>query len=306
MPTLGAQIVPAKVLETLRLLQDLNASDMGMLDETLGEWMNRPLGREALASMVLPTNGSLYLALMNFEPAGLLLMERGRMATRIRALAVAQDMRRRGLARTLLENADALAHEAELNWLWMLVPNTNVPATACALGAGYKRYRPQFLRRERPGLISLTLGRAHVEPLEGDEAKQQMAQWMAFAAEQGDAWCHELASADLVPFVAPVLDGNGGKTYLLISEADEVGIAYIAGDARHRTLWLWLDQTIWNTEREMNVLKSVLDTLTDVPPAIDIEFGSHDHLRASAGRIKALGFKPVVRETVVFAKVLRA
>lgn len=304
MPTSGAQIVPAKVLETLRLLQDLNASDLGMLDETLGEWMHRPLGREALASVVLPTNGSLYLALMNFEPAGLLLMERGRMATRIRALAVAEDMRRRGLARMLLESADTFAHEADLHWLWMLVPNANVPATACALGAGYKRYRPQFLRRQRTGLISLTLGRAHVEPLEGDEAKQQVSQWVAFAAQQGDAWCHELASGDLAPFVAPASASalDQGKTYLLVSGADEVGVAHFAGTASHRSLWLWLDQAIWNTEREMNVLKSALDTLTDVPPALDIEFGSHDHLRASAGRYKAFGFKPVVRETVVFVR----
>jgi GNAT superfamily N-acetyltransferase len=320
MATSGAQVVPAKVLETLRLLQDTTAADLGVLDESLGDWMTRPLGREALASVVLPTNGSLYLALMNFESAGLMLLSRGELATRIRALIVAEDMRRRGLARTLLEAADEFVREANLAWLWMEVPNDNVPATACALSCGYRRFRPQFLRRERSTPITLSLGRAHVEVLEGNEANQQLAHWMAVAAEQGDVWCKHLALADLSRVQVPETFRDGyGKTYLLVSGADEVGVAHLShamtpndkssdsdtgpqSKTPYHTLWLWLDKAVWNTERELNVLKSVLDTLVEFPARLDIELGSHDHLRTSIGQYKALGFAPKVRDRVIFVK----
>ena len=325
MATSGAQVVPAKVLETLRLLQDVKADDIGMLDATLGDWMTRPLGREALASVVLPTNGSLYLALMNFEPAGLMLLSRGELATRVRALTVANDMRRRGLARTLLEAANEFTREADLAWLWMHVPNDNVPATACALSCGYRRYRPQFLRRERSTPLSLRLGRAHVEALEGNDARDQLAHWTAVSTEQGDVWSKDLARVDFAPFNLPEsFRENRGKTYLLVSGADEVGVAHlshttaavgvISDDAQpnphtllpHHSLWLWLDRAIWNTERELNVLKSVLDTLAEFPSRLDIEFGSHDHLRTSIGQYKTLGFGPKVRDRVIFTKSARA
>ena len=302
MATLGAQVVPGKTLETLRLLNDLDAGDLGVLDLTFGEWMNRPLGREALASVVLPSNGSLYLALMNFEPAALILMERGRVGSRIRALAVADDFRQLGLARTLLEVADDLAREAQLHWLWMMVPSDNLPATACALTCGYRRYRPQFLRRQKTNLIGLGLGHAHVELLKDEDDKAQLMHWTSATVGQGDAWCAALVAADLVPWLVPALDG--GLTYLLISGADEVGLAHVAGTHQHRRITLWLDQTIWNSERESDVLKSVLDTLTEIPPLIDIEFGSHSHLRASVERYKGLGFKPIVRDTVVMVRSL--
>lgn len=300
MPTLGAQVVPAKTLETLRLLQDLSAEDVGALDETLGEWMSRPLGREALASVVLPTNGSLYLTLMNFEPAGLMLLERGRKASRVRALAIAPDMRRRGLARTALDTATQVAREAQLGWLWMVIDKDNTPAITCALACGYKRFRPQLMRRQRSGLISLVMGNAHVELLGGTEAKSQLTQWIAIAAEQGDAWCAELATNDLVAWNAPELDD--GRTYLLVSGADEVGLAHISGDSQLRRIWLWLEQSLWNTEREDNVLKSIFDTLVDAPSSIEIEFGSHGHLRTSVERYKTLGFAPLVRDHVIFAR----
>jgi GNAT superfamily N-acetyltransferase len=300
MPTLGAQVVPSRILELRRLLLDLNADDLGALDESLGEWMERPLGREALASVVLPAAGSAYLCLLNFEPAGLMVLERGKEAARVRALAVAPDLRRRGLARTMLEVADELAQEAALSWLWMLIPTANVSATACALTYGYKRYRPQFIRRQRVGILSLSQGRAHVEPLKADEAKGQLTQWIALAARQGDAWCHALASADLMAWNMPNLDE--GPVYLLVSGADEVGVAYVAGERSHPRVSLWLDHALWNTPREMNVFKAVMDTLADVPSAIDVEFGSGGHLRASVAAYKALGFKPVLRERVVMVR----
>lgn len=301
MATLGAQVVPSRIIELRRLLAELSSDDVGMLDQALGEWMKRPLGREALASVVLPAAGSVFLCLMNNEPAGLMVIERGKAGGRVRALAVTPDMRRRGLARTMLEAADAFIVEADLDWLWMQVPASNTPATACALSAGYRRYRPQFLRRERLGLMSLALGHAHVEALEADEAERLVSHWISLAVEQGDAWCSDLASQDLMPLSYP---HDEGTSFLLVSGADEVGVAHFGGDDVQRRLWLWLDQSIWNTAQEMNVLKAVLDTLGDVPPALEIEFGSAGHLRASLEAYKSLGFKPALRDTVIMAKRL--
>lgn len=300
MPTLGAQVVPSRILELRRLLQDLTADDLSVLDPWLGDWMNRPLGREAMASVVLPSAGSTYLCLLNFEPAGLIVIERGHIAARIRALAVAPDMRRRGLARTMLEAADELTQDAGLDWLWMSAPSANVPATTCALACGYKRYRPQFMRRQRTGILSLKLDRARVEPLDGDDARIQLEQWIALAAEQGDAWCHPLAETDLLVWNMP--DLTLGKTYLLVSGADEVGMAHVTGERAHPRVTLWLERDLWATPRELSVFKAVMDTLTDAPPAIDVEFGSGDHLRTSVQLYKPLHFKPVVREDVVMVR----
>jgi GNAT superfamily N-acetyltransferase len=299
MATLGAQVVPSRIIELRRLLAELSAEDIGMLDETFGDWIKRPLGREALASMILPTAGSSFLCLMNNDPAGLMVIERGKVGGRVRALAVTPDMRRRGLARTMLEAADAFIVEAGLGWLWMQVPAHNTPATACGLSSGYRRYRPQFMRRERVGLMSLSLGHAHVEALEAEEAERLVTHWITTAVQQGDAWCSDLASQDLMPLSYP---HDEGTSYLLVSSADEVGVAHFGGDDAQRRLWLWLDQSIWNTPREMNVLKAVLDTLGDVPPALEIEFGSAGHLRASVEAYKSLGFKPALRDVVVMAK----
>jgi GNAT superfamily N-acetyltransferase len=303
MPTLGAQVVPAKLLELRRLLQDLDAADLGVLDESLGEWMNRPLGREALATVVLPAAGSTYVCLLNFESAGLIVLERGKVAARIRALAVAPDLRRRGVARTLLEATNDFAREAGLRWLWMPVPSSNTPATSCGLACDFRRYRPQFLRREHPGILSLKPGRAHAERLEGDEAQAQLMTWTRAAAEQGDAWCSEVAKADLFSWSRP--NEGEGKVYLLVSNTDEVGVAHVVGEALHPRVTLWLDRALWNTPRETNVLKSVLDTLAEAPPAIDLEFGSGGHLRTSVTAYKSLGFRPIVRREVVMVRKVK-
>lgn len=300
MATLGAQVVPAKALELRRLLVDLSAADVGALDESLGQWMERPLGREALVSVVFPAAGSVYVCLFNFEPAGLMLLERGQVAARVRALAVAPDLRRRGLARTLLEAAEALAREADLHWLWMSVPSANLPATCCALACGYRRYRPQLMRRQLSHALPLRVERAHVERMDKDEADAQLMHWIRVATDQGDAWCSELARADLLPGMSAHLDG--GEPYLLVSAAEEVGVASLQGTPAHRTVTLWLDRRIWNTPRELHVFKAVLDTVADIPATLDVEFGSSGHLRASAAMYKALGFAPVLRERVTMVK----
>lgn len=302
MPTLGAQVVPSRASELRRLLQDISAADLGVLDAALGDWMNRPLGREALATVVLPSAGSAYLCLLSLEPAGLLVLARGKIAARVRALAVAPDLRRRGVARTLLEAADAVTAEAGLPWLWMNVPSANVPATACALACGFRRYRPQFLRRQRTGILSLSLGRTRVEPVPKAEAGLELATWIARAAEQGDAWCAPLAAGDLLSWNRP--DDDAGAVYRIIDGEAEVGLVHVLGAAAHPRLTLWLDRRMWGGEGEMHAFKAALDTLADFPAEIDLEFGSSGHLRASVEAYRALGFKPVLRERVIMAKAI--
>jgi ribosomal protein S18 acetylase RimI-like enzyme len=209
MPTIGAQVIPARLADLRRLLGQLSAADLGALDESLGGWLARPLGREALAAAVLPTAGSTYICMFNLEPAGLMVIERGQLAGRVRALAVAPDLRRRGLARTMLEAADRLAGQAGLRWLWMSVPSANLPATRCALSCGYRRYRPQFMRRQRPQALPLRAEDARALLLDPAEAGDALAHWLALAAQQGDPWCKSLAQADLRSWnVAPLREGR--------------------------------------------------------------------------------------------------
>lgn len=300
MPTLGSQVVPAKMLELRRLLAQLDADDVGALDESLGEWMHRPLGREALVSVVFPIVGSTYLCMLNYEPAGLMLIERGSVGARIRLLAVAPDLRRRGLARTMLEAAEDMARQAGLRWVWMTVPSDNLPATRCALACSYRRYRPQFMRRQLGHALPIRAERARVELLTGRDADALLRYWIGTSANQGDAWCSDLVQADLLAWNTVAL--NGGQLYLLVSPPNEVGVAHLRGEPAHRIVTLWLDQALWNTPREMQVLKAVLDAVADASPTLDVEFGSGGHLRASAPAYKALGFRPVLRDRVVMAK----
>jgi GNAT superfamily N-acetyltransferase len=291
------------MLELRRLVQELSADDLGMLDTALGEWARRPLGREALAGVVLPAAGSSYVCLLSYEPAGLMVLERGRIGARIRALAVAPDLRRRGVARTLLEAADDLSFTAGLDWLWLAVPASNVPATSCALACGYRRYRPQFLRRRRTGMLSPGSARTRVELLESGQARGALERWVAREASQGDAWCESLASADLLDWNLP--EREGGRTYAIVSDAEPVGAAHVAGHTTHPRIWLWLDRAQWATPNEINAFRSVLDALGELPAEIDVEFGSSGHLRASVEPFRDIGFRPILRERVVMVKAVR-
>ena len=303
MPTIGAQVVPARMVELRRLIRQFDAADLVALDESLSGWLSRPLIRETVAGVALSIAGSVYLCMFNLELAGLMLIERGQLAARIRALAVVPDLRRRGLARTMLEAAEALARQAGLRWLWMTTPSDNLPATRCALVCGYRRYRPQFMRRQLPYALPVRVERARVEPLVGQEAEQQLLHWLDVAARQGDPWCSELAKADLFAWNTAKL--NGGVLYLLVSAPHEVGLAYVRQEPSRCVVTLWLDRALWNTPRELHVLKAVLDTLADAPPVLDVEFGSGGHLRASAPSYKALGFRPVLYDRVVMIKKIR-
>jgi GNAT superfamily N-acetyltransferase len=299
--TVGAQLVPAKFSETLRLLQALHTEDLLPLDEELGAWMNRPLGREALAGVVLPTSGSTYLSLLNFEPAGLICVERGEMAGRIRALAVASDMRRRGIARTMLTQLETIVQESGLEWLWMSIPNDNEEATRCALQNGYRRYRPQFLRRERASVLPLSGFNAHLVRLDETEAMEQLMRWIEYESNVGDEWAAAIAQGDLLSR----FNFSEGEVYLIYHENDEVGLAKVEMSPQP-FITFWLQKNIWNTDAELSIFKSVVDTMREMPLQIGLAFGSHDHLRASIGRYKKFDFKPMLFERVNFLKRIRS
>jgi len=301
MPTIGAQVIPARLADLRQVLKQISAADLGALDESLGGWLARPLGREALAAAVLPTAGSTYICMFNLEPAGLMAIERGRLAGRVRALAVAPDLRRRGLARTMLEAADRLAAQAGLRGRWMSVPSANLPATRCALACGYRRYRPQFMRRQRPQALPLRAEDARAIPLEPAEAADELARWLALAAQQGDPWCRTLAQADLLSWnVAPLREGCFYR--LLDPSGAAIGLAHLREGPAHATVTLWLDRAVWGAPHELQALKAVLDAPAALPATLDVEFGSSGHLRAAAEAYKALGFHPVLRERVVMVR----
>ncbi|HEY3289740.1 MAG TPA: GNAT family N-acetyltransferase, partial [Anaerolineae bacterium] len=89
---------------------DTCIEDMSMLDASIAAGMDKPLGREMLAAR-LPLAESVFVILYNLEPAGLMVLHRSHIAAQIRALVIATDMRRKGLARTLLIEAEARARE---------------------------------------------------------------------------------------------------------------------------------------------------------------------------------------------------
>ncbi|MCX7938957.1 MAG: GNAT family N-acetyltransferase [Thermoflexales bacterium] len=303
MPTLGAQVVPARFGELRRALAQLTAEEVGALDPALGDWLRRPLGREALTTYLIAAAGSTFVCLMSLEPAGVMVLERGEKAARVRLLAVAPDMRRRGLARTLLEHADGVTRRAGLRWLWMLVPAANLSATRCALSCGYRRYRPQYMRRAHPASLPSALAPVSLDPVPLDQASSELTLWISRAARQGDAWCADLATHDVRPwsFAAP----STGIIYHIRAAQQTVGLAAVQRETEaHVALWLWLDRAHWGSEVEMSALKALLGSLDFEPHTLDVELGSTEHLRYAAPLYKAAGFVPLLRERVVMIKRL--
>lgn len=299
MRTLGSQIVAARVNELRRVLLDLSAQDMSQLDPSIGAGMDRPLGREVLAAR-LPIADSAYVCLYNLEPSGVIVLHRSRIAARIRALAVSPDQRRKGLARTLLLDAEERVREHGINWLWMLVPSANLEATRCALACGFKRYRPQFLCRNIGRTLMIETRSVYLQPLTGTDASRAITYWFTMELNQGDAWAQPVVEEELLSFVLP----ETGQAWMCIVNEREAGCVHLAGPAEHPVMTLWLDQSIWNTPEEMASLRAALSTLAETPPEIDLWLGSGDHLRASVTRYKALGFRPQLSEWVIFVKDL--
>lgn len=299
----GAHLIAANATELRSLLRELEPEDLEALDPDLGAWMRRPLGREALAVAVLPAVGSAFLAMLNLEIGGLLVLERGQIAAHVRALAVAPDLRKRGLARSMLTQIEPYARERDIRWLWMSIAAGNAAATRCALRNGFRRFRPQFMLRERGGALGLRNTQLRLERLDDARALDEVSRWIEFEAEVGDAWCAELAQADLLKWLAP----HEGTYYLILCGDRDIGLAHAQGgvhDSAFR-ITLWLEPALWGGQQEREALKATLDMLVDVPRRVELAFGSGDHLRASAESFKALGFAPTLFERVVFAKPLR-
>jgi RimJ/RimL family protein N-acetyltransferase len=291
--------MPARLTDLRRLLGDLNADDLDALDPGFGDWMRRPLGRETLASVVLPTSGSAYISLYNLNPSGLILLERGEIAAHVRALAVAPDMRNRGLAQTMLMQVEPIARERGLTWLWMTVAHDNAGATRCALRGGFKRYRPQVLRRDRAGLRLQRNSEVRLEVLQAAEVLEESSRWVVYETNIGDAWCAELAQADLLRWLTP----HEGDVYRCLRGGVEIGLAHahwLGRDQLH--IDLWLEREWWGGPIETQALKAVLDQVQRVPSVIEVELGSFEHLKTAAGLFKTLGFEPVMHDRVWFVK----
>ena len=109
--TSGAQVQIGKIGQIRNLLKLITADDLMQLDPVLGGWLNRPFGREALINAILPAAGSTYICQLNIESAGMMVVGRSPIAAHIRALVVAPDLRRRGIARTLLLEVEQLVVE---------------------------------------------------------------------------------------------------------------------------------------------------------------------------------------------------
>lgn len=297
--TVGAQVTAAAFSELARALAYLSADDLSQLDRGMGRWMRLPLGR-LLTAALLPLSGSAFVCLYNIEPAGLSVIRRVNNTARVMALAIAPDLRRKGLARALLEDAATRATRRRIRWLWMIVPSANIPGTRCALGCGFRRYRPQFLRCPVKPLIHAPSYDVMLYEVRDGQAAEAMAQWFEAEVDAGDAWIRELLETRLLPQTLP----GEGRTWRCSIYGREIGCAHLGGSAQHPVVTLWLDPEMWNTTEEMAVLKAVVDTQIDLPPALDVVPGSEGHLRASVARYKAIGFTPALREHVIFARAL--
>ena len=306
----GIQVVPAKPLELHRILGQLSPADLNQLDPLLGNWMRRFLGRQALAALVLPTTGSVFIGLSSLESAGFIFVERIRQVAHLRALAVAPDMRRRGVAQAMLKHVERHARDRGVHWMFMTIQSDNTPAVQTALDAGFRRYLPQYLYRESSAMLAVGAGDAYVLPTE-DVVLQQ---WHRREVESGDAWAAALITDILLPYILP----DPGRTYRCILHDREVGAIRVAtldniGLARsadvsnpiqHVSLWFWCDPSIWNTPIELNCVRAALNTLQHTPDMIDLHIGSLDHLKRSLPQYKALGFKPKVTPRWLMLKSL--
>lgn len=295
----GIQIVPGRASELLRALRDVNDADIGALDASLGAWARRPLGREALAGILLQLSGSAWVSLLNIEPAGFIAIERRATSARVRALTVAPDLRRRGCARALLAETVTRAADQKLGWVWMDIPAENTPAIQCALSSGFRRLLPQYLRRVAAGLV---LGNAHrilLSPLQGKAAAAAMYEAAAAEADAGDAWAAGYARMEHPGLPDPA----AGRTFMASVGGRAAGCAHlqVAGDAAR--VWLWLGPDVWADDLEFAILRATLNTLQRAPAVIEVRLGSGDHLRAAAQRYKAAQFE-LAREPI--ARFVRA
>lgn len=295
----GIQIVPGRASELLRALRDVGAGDIGALDPSLGAWARRPLGREALAGILLQISGSAWVSLLNIEPAGFIAIERRATSARVRALTVAPDLRRRGCARALLAETVVRAAERKLGWVWMDIPAGNTAAIQCALSCGFRRLLPQYLRRAVAGLIPGSAHRVALTPVRGKAAATAIYESAAIEGDAGDAWAAAYARMEHPGLPSP----DAGETYVAGVDGRDTGCVHLQvahGEAR---VWMWLTPDVWADDLEFAVLRATLNLLQRVPAVIEVRLGSGDHLRAAAQRYKAAHFE-LAREPV--ARFVRA
>ena len=296
--TPGAQLAVANVLETRRVLAALRPDEIGALDPALGEWAGRPLGREALATAVLPTLGSVFMCLMNIEPAGLIAITRLNIGARIHLLAVVPDMRRRGLSRSMLLLAVDHAATNNLDWLWMEVPSDNDTAMKTALACGFKRYLPQFLRRSVISQLTFGPGLVHIEPAQ----HKVISRWLVDEAEIGDAWAGELIREEVSSLLIP----ETGAVFECMLVDRTIGLAHIAPrrDGESVLLTLWMERDTWGTPLELQALKALLNHLGAQSVGVDVHFGSSDHMRLAYAALRPHGFKPALKPRVLMLRHL--
>lgn len=297
MRTLGTQIVSARVNELRRVLLDLSVDDMSQLDPHLAAVMDHPLGRELLAA-TLPVSDSVFICLYNLEPSGLMVLHRSDTAARIRALAISPDMRRKGLARTLLIEAEQRARNRHIEWLWMQIPAENVAATKCARERAFRRYCPQFLRREHGTAIPMGGIHIQLDAVRGSESERLVLYWLSAEVSDGDAWVQPLVLSDLMPVLIP----SGGQVWRLSLSGNEIGCAHSARVKDHPIITLWLDSGVWGTPAEFACLRTVLNTLKGTTAGMDVRLGSDGHLRSAVPQYKEYGFAPTLDTRVLFVK----
>ena len=297
MRTLGSQVVPARINELRRVLLEVSAEDVAQLDPQLAESLSQPLGHERL-SVSLPMQDSVFVCLYNLDPIGFIVIHRSATAAHVRALAVSPDMRRKGLAQTMLIHAEERARERQLEWMWMSIPSSTVAAVHCARRCGYRRYLPQFLRRNISQMLPTGAHDVYLQPLQGKDAGDAVYRYYRDELENGDAWAAPLVEAELLPLLLPV----EGQVWLCMRNNEEFGCIHAAGEHDHPVISLWLAREYWNTPAEMSCIRSVLSSQAQMPTHMDVRLGSEGHLRAALARYRSQRFVLAMHERVLFIK----
>ncbi|MBX7214191.1 MAG: GNAT family N-acetyltransferase [Thermoflexales bacterium] len=293
----GLEIAPGRPDHLLRVLNDVSDADLRVLSDEIGDWAARPLGRQTLAYFMLQT-GTAWLCYLNLEPAGLIAIERREVAARVRALAIAPDLRRRGCARALLAETSRRAAERGLPWVSMEMAASATAAVRCALDSGFRRYRPQYLRRSVAGLPPGAAHRVALAPMEGREAREAIAAAARIEQEAGDRWALDYLSAD-----APPLPASGdARTFAVEGDGRPAGCVLLRDDGALTRVDLWLAPVVWGSDLELAVLRATLNTLQRAPETIALRLGSSEHLRLSVERYKALRFELALEERFLFLK----
>lgn len=295
------RISPGRPDELLRALRDIGDTDLGQLDASIGAWARRPLGRAALAYLLLQA-GSAWVCLLNLEAAGLIAIERRPLHARIRALAVAPDLRRRGCASAMLEEAATRAAERGLEWLSVSIAAGNTPAIQCALANGYRRLRPQYLAREVAGLAPGSAHRVLLAPVTGREAAEAITDAARMEAEAGDVWAAGYATLE-----RPKLpNAPSGRTFVARADGRPAGCAHLETRGERAQVWLWLVPALWGSDLELAVLRAVLNTLQGAPAATEVRLGSGDHLRIAVDRYREAGYQLALEPRFLFLRAARA